>query len=102
MSASGNNKKWLIKLLKNKYVITILIFAVLAIFVTDNNLIVLGRLSRQVNELHKVETDLIEATIRDSIQYNQLYGNMEALEHFGREVYFLKRADEDVYVFQEN
>ena len=85
----------------NKYLIAIVAFVVWIMFFDDNNLRQhqknlkeLALLEEQVNFYkHKIETDkrkLIE-----------LQTNDENLEKFAREQFFMKKADEDIYVIVE-
>jgi len=85
----------------NKYLIAIVAFVVWIMFFDDNNLRQhqknlkeLALLEEQVNFYkHKIEADkrkLIE-----------LQTNDENLEKFAREQFFMKKADEDIYVIVE-
>lgn len=88
------------KVLLNKYLIATLIFIVVIVFVDAYSLRVSSRLSNQVNQLHRDEDALIEATRQDSINAAILRDDLDAKERYGRENYYMKRADEDIFVIK--
>ncbi len=91
-------KVW--KIIGNKYVIATLVFAVLILFLDEYNLMVTGRVKRQVDELHAEESALREAITADSLSNANLRGNLDAIEHYGRENYYMKRPNEDIFVIK--
>lgn len=59
------------------------------------------RLQREVSELKK-EAKLIEKGIeQDSIAAVSLIDNPEAIETYGREHYYMKRQNEDIFIVKE-
>lgn len=92
-------KKFL-KIIGNKYVIATLVFAVLILFLDEYNLMVTRRVNRQVKELHAEETALCEAIATDSLNAATLRNSLDAKEHYGRENYYMKRPDEDIFVIK--
>lgn len=88
------------KVLLNKYFIVTLVFVVLIVFVDDYSLRVSSRLGRQVDELHYEEQRLAEAIVEDSANAAALRDNMDAIEHYGRENYYMKRPEEDIFVIK--
>ena len=92
-------KKFL-KIITNKYVIATLVFVVLIFFLDEYNLMVTHRVSRQVNQLHAEEAALKEAIVTDSINNAALRDNLDAIEHYGRENYYMKRPNEDIFVIK--
>ncbi|MCR5444096.1 MAG: septum formation initiator family protein [Bacteroidales bacterium] len=92
--------KKILKIIGNKYVIATLVFAVLILFLDEYNLMVTGRVSRQVDALHAEESALREAIATDSINNANLRGNLDAIEHYGRENYYMKRSNEDIFVIK--
>lgn len=86
------------KVVKNKYVAATLVFLLFFLFLGENNLLVTHRLKKEVAEMNK-ENEMLEKNIRqDSIEAVSLTGNPEALEAYGREHYYMKRANEDIFV----
>ena len=90
--------KKLLKIKGLKYWVATAVFVVVIVFLDQNNLLVTMKLSRQVSELNDEEQRLREAIVQDSINNATLKGNLDAIEHYGRENYYMKRANEDVYV----
>lgn len=94
-----DNRIWAI--LKNKYVIATIIFVVYVFFLSENNLRVVGKVRSEVKELTEQE-ELLKAEIhQDSVNILQLSNNIDAIEEYGREQYYMKANNEDVYVVKE-
>lgn len=92
--------KRVLKVISNKYVIATLVFVVLIVFLDEYNLLITRRVSRQVNALHAEEKALKEAIATDSINNALLCNDLDAKEHYGRENYYMKRPNEDIYVIK--
>lgn len=95
-----NASSFVKKVLLNKYFIATLVFLVLIIFVDEYSLRVSSRLGHQVDELHAEEQALVEAIRQDSINDADLRGSLDAKERYGRENYYMKRSNEDVFVIK--
>ena len=92
--------KKVLKIIGNKYVIATLVFLVLIVFLDEYNLLVTRRVSRQVDALHAEEKALKEAIVADSAANATLVNSLDAKEHYGRENYYMKRPNEDIYVIK--
>lgn len=92
------NMKKALKTIANKYVIATLVFVVIILFLDPYNMFVTHRVKRQVDQLHAEEVALKEAIVADSISNASLRDNLDAIEHYGRENYYMKRPDEDIFV----
>lgn len=92
--------KKVLKIISNKYVIATLVFVVLILFLDEYNLMVTRRVGRQVKELHAEERELREAIVSDSLNAATLKNDLDAKEHYGRENYYMKRPDEDIFVIK--
>lgn len=88
------------KVLLNKYVVATLIFVAVIVFIDDYSLRVSSRLSRQLSERQTEEQRLKEAIVEDSANASILRNSMDAKEHYGRENYYMKRPDEDIFVIK--
>lgn len=88
------------KVLLNKYVVATLIFVAVIVFIDDYSLRVSSRLSRQLSERQTEEQRLKEAIVEDSANAAILRNSMDAKEHYGRENYYMKRPDEDIFVIK--
>lgn len=91
-----------LSLLKNKYIISVIIFAVWIIFLDKNNLI--NQQERQ-EELHKLQTgekyfeDAIAQTRKD---LGDLQNNTTTIEKYAREHFFMKKDNEDIFLIPES
>lgn len=89
-----------LKIISNKYVIATLVFVALIAFIDPYNLLVTHRVKRQVRQLHAEEQALRDAIVADSASNASLRDNLDAIEHYGRENYYMKRSDEDIFVIK--
>lgn len=90
------------KIVKNKYVASTLIFLLIYLFLGENNVRVIGKLRGELNDLNR-EAQIIEEDIRqDSLEAANLFGNIEALEAYGREHYYMKRENEDIFIVKDD
>lgn len=96
MTPETRSKIW--KIVKNKYVIAIFIFLVVIIFLSENNLFVIHSLRRDVAELKYTVDTMQQGIYSDSIEAERLKYNLDSIERFGRENYYMKAANEDVFV----
>lgn len=92
-------KLW--KRIPKKYIIALAIFAAFYFFLSENNFMVIRRLQHDVNDLNKEAALLEEGIIADSIEAVNLFGSKEALEAYGREHYYMKRANEDIFIVND-
>ncbi len=89
------------RIVRNKYVAATLIFLLFFLFLGENNVMVTHKLKREVSELNK-EAKLIRQGIeQDSIAAVSLIDNPDAIETYGREHYYMKRQDEDIFIVKE-
>ena len=90
--------KHIYKIKRFKYWVATAVFVVVILFIDPNNLLVTHRLHRQVSELHDEERQLRVDIHQDSINAAAIEQNLDAIEHYGRENYYLKRTNEDIFV----
>lgn len=87
---------------KNKYWITLILFAVLIVFVDENSMIRRAGYKREESrlrkEIEKYRSDYEENTRR----LNELAVDSGAIERIAREKYLMKKPNEDIYVFEED
>lgn len=86
---------------RHKYLITLLVFAVLVGLVDENSLWRRWEYSleehRLREEINKYRADYEESTRR----LNELQADSSSIERVARERYFMKKPDEDIYVFEQ-
>lgn len=78
----------------------LVVFAVYILFLDDYSIIATSRLKRQVRQLHAEEQALRQAIVEDSANAAELRDNLDAKEHYGRENYYMKRDNEDIFVIK--
>ena len=83
-----------------KYVFVFAIFFVWVAFFDQNSLLYRYQLKRDLKKLN-VQKEYLKQEIRSLAKQNQmLNGGLDSLEKFARENYFMKRPNEDIYVFE--
>lgn len=69
-------------------------------FLDENNYIFTSRLKREVRKLHREEHRLQQEITQDSLKTLELKNNIESIEAYGREMFYLKKADEDIFLIK--
>lgn len=86
----------------NKYLVTLVIFAVILGFLDENNLMRRFQYTREESrlrsEIEKYRNEYEENTER----LNELAVDSGAIERIAREKYLMKKPNEDIYVFEED
>ena len=91
-------KDFLIHLIKQKYLWTILIFIVYVGFIDSNSFWHRYELHQQNNELREEIKRFEKRYEADTKEYNELKYSPEAVERVARVNLFMKTEDEDVYI----
>ncbi|WP_081210210.1 FtsB family cell division protein [Salegentibacter sediminis] len=91
-------KSWF-RFLSNKYVLLSLIFAGWMIFLDSNSWFIHNELNQELNELEENKNYYRNEIAKDKAVIEQLQDSVE-LEKFARQKYFMKRADEDIYIIE--
>ena len=84
--------------MKNRYVLTVLIFLVWIILIDPNNIITRVRDLRTRNRLEREKEYYMGRIEEDRRKLNELRTSNENLEKFAREQYRMKKADEDLFI----
>jgi len=91
----------MLRFLKNKYALASTIFVLWICFFNDIDLFYIAEtrmdlisLRKEVSKMEK-ENKLAQEALRD------ISNNTASLEKFARETYYMKRDNEDIYVFKE-
>lgn len=84
--------------MKNRYVITIIIFLVWIILLDPNNLISRAREIRTRNRLEHEKEYYTGRIEEDRRKLNELRTSNENLEKYAREQYRMKKPDEDLFI----
>ena len=86
---------------KNKFILSILIFIVWLLFFDRNNLLDRAKELRYLHQLEKDKKYYIERIEKNSKRLEQLKTDDKNLEKFAREQYLMKKEDEDIFVIVE-
>ncbi|MCA1741754.1 MAG: hypothetical protein LC630_04680 [Bacteroidales bacterium] len=84
--------------MKNRYVITVIVFLVWIILLDPNNLISRAREIRTRNRLEREKEYYTGRIEEDRRKLNELRTSNENLEKYAREQYRMKRPDEDLFI----
>ncbi|MEX2597388.1 MAG: septum formation initiator family protein [Salibacteraceae bacterium] len=87
------------RIFRNRYAITIIAFGVWMLFFDQNNLINQIELKAELYQL-KSDKEYYQseiATIKEDLK--ELLSDDEKLEKFAREKYFMKKENEDIFLF---
>ena len=98
MNIRFNFKDNIPTIFRNKYILTIIIFAVWVTLLDSNNLIARYK---EMTQLHKLKIDreyYIKRIGEDKQKIHELKTDDHNLEKFAREQYHMKKPDEDLYI----
>jgi cell division protein FtsB len=85
-------------LLRNRYLLTAVIFAVWLLFFDNNNLIERYRDIAALKQLKRDREYFSNRIEEDSRKLNELKTSNENLEKFAREEYLMKKENEDIFI----
>ena len=87
--------------LRNKYVLTIVVFSIWMLFFDQNNAVDRLRMGSEIRQLEDDREYYLEQIQKDSARLSELTTNKENLEKYAREQFLMKKSDEDVFVVIE-
>jgi cell division protein FtsB len=90
-----------IKILRNKYAITIVIFLLIIIFFDDNNLVAHHRNKLQLKALKEQRVFYREKIVADQKKLEELRSGSKNLEKYAREQFYMTKPDEDLFLVVE-
>lgn len=90
--------KWF-KISTNIYVLVSLFFIFWMLFFDTNSLRIFWSLNKKIDDLEGQKKELLRQINDDKLFIQKLSDTLE-LEKFGRENYFLKKEDEDIYIIE--
>lgn len=88
--------KKILKIKGLKYWVATVVFLVVILFLDSNSLLVTMRLNREV-KAGEDSCRKLEAAIGREKDSKLSLDDIEAKERFGREIYYMKRPNEDIY-----
>ena len=92
------NSRWF-KVGTNIYLLVSLFFIVWMLFFDTNSFRILWSLESKIDDLEQQKKELIRKIDEDRLMIQKLSDSIE-LEKFGREQYYLKKADEDIFIVE--
>lgn len=87
--------------LRNKFILTIIVFVVWMLFFDQYNLVSRVNNNRKIAELELQKEYYLAEIDRSKRLLNELKGDNESLEKFAREQYLMKKQDEDIFIIKE-
>jgi cell division protein FtsB len=91
--------------LRNKYLLTIIIFVIWVVLLDSNNLISQHKEMKNLKKLRVEKEYYVQRIEEDKRKLHELKTDDQNLEKFAREQYRMKKPDEDLYIIltpQEN
>ncbi len=87
--------------LRNKYILTVIIFVLWMLLFDGSSWLNVLSQARRISKMEKEREYYIERIEYDRNRLNELRTNNENLEKFAREQYLMKRPDEEIFVVEE-
>jgi hypothetical protein len=103
LEKTKKNKNYLIllrhriRMFKNKYVATLTIFLIYALFLDDYDIFNLISQKRKLNKI-QTEQQIIETKLKDTRYILKQLKHTSELEKYAREEKFFKKDDEDIFI----
>ena len=94
-------KKWILRAVKNKYTLSTVVFLLWLTFFNEIDLIYIFQSRKEVAALRTEVQRMKDGNARATEALHDLTTNTYSLEKFARENYYMKRENEEVYVFKE-
>lgn len=88
----------IIKILKNKYFLTIIALVVWLIFFDKNDVSSQYSLIKKLQKLNTEKEYYIQEIENNTREINELQTNTKSLEKFAREKYLMKKDNEDIFI----
>lgn len=86
---------------RHKYLITIVAFLVMIVFLDENSLIQRAKHKQEISTLNSEIIKYRKQFEEDTRRLKELKNNPEALEKIAREMYLMKKPNEDIFIFEE-
>ena len=89
------------KPLKNKYIITILIFVIWILFIDTYDIMSQLNMDRQVQQLQEQKEYYQKEIFKDSTALQKLTNDKKEQERFAREKFLMKKNNEDIFIVRK-
>ncbi|MBR5028723.1 MAG: septum formation initiator family protein [Bacteroidales bacterium] len=97
-----NIKGKILKKLKTKYAICTYVFLFFFIILDNNGVSTTYSLRKNNKMLKKQKVELEESIKTDSLNYVKMCNDTAEIERFGRENYFMKRDNEEIFIVKRD
>src|SRR5690554_8220505 len=98
MNSSFRISKSILKVLKNKYFITTILFVTWIIFFDENSFVSRAENNRRLKELNRQKEYYIERIEADKEKFEDLNAGKKELEKFATDNYFMSTTDETLFI----
>ncbi|MCW3788265.1 FtsB family cell division protein [Plebeiibacterium sediminum] len=88
-------------ILRNKYILTLIVFGIWVGFFDQNNLWDRAKLSSRIKQLEKQKNHYEVEIEQNQRKLKEIDESPESLEKFAREQYLMKKKNEDIFVIVE-
>ncbi len=92
--------KKILPYLKNKFILTLIVFFVWILFFDRNNLVDRFISAREIRQFERDKEYFKTRITRDSTRLKELKTDSDNLEKFAREQYLMKRTNEDIFIIE--
>jgi cell division protein DivIC len=96
---SSMQKYPFLKLFGNRYFVVLLLFGVWLLFLDDASFIRHRALDKEIKTLESNKKYYQDEINKDRKQIKEL-NNIEKIEHYAREKYYMQKSNEDVYIIE--
>ena len=96
------NLRKILSILGNKYLVALIVFAVIMLFTDHNNLFEQMDRKQELRELQNKKAYYQQEIEKTKKQLVDLSNNSAALEKYAREKFLMKRDNEDIFVIDSN
>ncbi len=90
------------KWIKNRYLIITVAFIVWVAFFDQNSLINQWKLGKEIKLLEQNKSFYAQEVEKLRRENKELFGDVRNLEKFGRENFYMKKADEEIIIIQRD
>lgn len=91
-------KDTFLKIVRSKYLVTIILFSVWILFFDENSIVSHQQNRQRLNELIEQKEYYRKKIIADKEKLEDLNSGKMNLEKFAREQYYMSKPDEDVFI----
>jgi cell division protein DivIC len=97
MKLLRNISSWL----KNKYLLAVVVFAAIMLFFDKNDLFTQMARTRQLKQLQESRAYYTARIATEQKELDNLRSNPGTVERYAREMYLMKRENEDLFILSE-